>query len=122
MAYLQQLPRLGAPLYPLVEEAVRLSTGWDRKLALLNEMADILDAAMIADGLIQPHPSFTGSPTSGYRLLEHAYAALIQASPDGLKDVVPLWDQIFLEQFHSRYVDTLDLDTWDAILGLQPGD
>jgi hypothetical protein len=119
MAYLQRLPRLGAPLFPIVEEAVRLTTGWERKLALLNEMADILDAAMVADGLIRPHHRFTGSSTSGYRLLEHAYAELIQAAPEEIKDVVPLWDQIFLEQFHSRYVDSLDLEAWDAILGLQ---
>jgi hypothetical protein len=83
-------------------------------------MADLVDATMVADRLIRPHPRFTGSSTSGYRLLEHAYAELIQAAPEDLKDVVPLWDQIFLEQFHSRYVDTLDLDSWDAILGLHP--
>lgn len=120
MVYFARLPRLYAPLNPLVEEAVQLSTSWERKLELLDRMADILDATMVADGLIKPHPEFTGSPTSGYRLLEHAYAELIQASPPEIKTVLPVWDQIYLEQFHSRYVDGLDLDTWDSILGLHP--
>lgn len=118
MAYFARLPRLYTPLAPLVEEAVRLSTGWERKLELLDRMADILDATMVADGIIQPHPKFTGSLTSGYRLLEHAYAELIQAVPEEIKMVVPVWDQIYLEQFHSRYVDGLDMKEWDAILGL----
>ena len=64
----------------------------------------------------------TGSPTSGYRLLEHAYAEIIQGLPEEIKGVVPLWDQIYLEQFHSRYVDSLDLSAWDTILGLQRPD
>jgi hypothetical protein len=120
MTYFARLPRLAAPLYPLVAEAVRLSTGWERKLELLDTMADILDATMVADGLIRPHTRFMGSPTSGYRLLEHAYAELIQAAPDEIKMVVPVWDQIYLERFHCKYVDSLDLDAWDAILSLRP--
>jgi hypothetical protein len=118
--YLQQLPRLADPLSPLVEEAVRLSTSWERKLELLDRMADILDATMVADGLIRPHPPLAGSPTSGYRLLEHAYAELIQGLPEEIQGEVPVWDQIYLEQFHSRYVASLDLNAWDSILGLQP--
>jgi hypothetical protein len=120
IVYLQRLPRLADPLCPLVEEAVRLSTPWERKLELLDRMADLFDATMVADGLIRPHSRFDGSPTSGYRLLEHAYAELIQGLPEALKGVVPVWDQIYLEQFHSRYVDMLDLAAWDAVLGLQP--
>src|SRR5205823_14723191 len=119
MVYLARLPRLSAPLLPLVNEAVRLATPWERKLELLDRMADVLDGVMVADGLIRPHPRFTGSPTSGYRLLEHAYAELIQELPEEIKGIVPVWDQIYLEQFHSRYVDSLDLPAWDAILGLQ---
>ena len=122
MAYFPRLPRLYTPLHPLVDEAVRLSTPWERKLELLDCMADILDETLVADGLIRPHPRFTGSPTSGYRLLEHAYAELIRAVPDEIKAVVPVWDQIYLEQFHSRYVDGLDLNAWDGLLGLHPAD
>jgi hypothetical protein len=120
MAYLDRLPRLGAPLRPLVNEAVRLSTPWERKLALLHEIADLLDAAMVADGLIRPHPKFVPSATSGYRLLEHAYAELIQSLPAEIKTVVPVWDQVYLERFHSGYVDTLELNRWDELLGLGP--
>jgi hypothetical protein len=119
MRFFARLPRLADPLLPIVEEAVRLGTLWERKLALLDTMADVLDATMVADGLIKPHPPFAGSPTSGYRLLEHAYAEIIQGLPEEIKGVVPLWDQIYLEQFHSRYVDSLDLAAWDTILGLQ---
>ena len=118
MVHFRRLPRLGAPLRPLVEEAVQLSTPWERKLDLLHALSDVLDAALVADGLIRPHPPFTGSRTSGYRLLEHAYAEIIQGLPEEVKGVVPVWDQIYLEQFHSRYVDGLDLPAWDRLLGL----
>lgn len=120
MAYFERLPRMAEPLLPLVTEAVRLSTPWERKLGLLDELAVVLDATMVADGVIAPHPPFTGSPTSGFRLLEHAYAELVQNSPSEIRTTVPVWDQVYLEQFHSGYVTTLDLPTWDAILGLHP--
>jgi len=118
MVYFKRLPRLAAPLGPLVEEALRLSMSWERKLDLLHAMADVLDCALVADGLIKPHPPFMSSPTSGYRLLEHAYAEIIQNLPEAIKGMVPVWDQIYLEQFHARYVDSLDLSAWDRILGL----
>jgi hypothetical protein len=120
LAYFERLPRMSRPLRLLVAEAVRLSTGWERKLELLDEMADVLDAALVADGLIPPHPSFTGSPTSGYRILENAYAELIQRLPDEIKTVVPVWDQVHFEGFHSAYVDSLDVRTWRELLNLTP--
>ncbi len=122
MAFFERLPRLAEPLLPVVNEAVSLSTPWERKLALLNEMADILDGTMVADGIIEPHPKFTGSASSGYRLLEHAYAEIIQKLPEEIKTIVPVWDQIYLEQFHSGYVDSLDLEIWDELLNLTPVD
>lgn len=118
MAYFERLPRLAEPLLPVVNEAVKLSTSWERKLELLDQMADVLDRTMVEDGIIKPHRPFTKSPTSGYRLLEHAYAEIIQGLPEEIKTVVPLWDQIYLEQFHSGYVNSLDLNTWDDLLNL----
>jgi hypothetical protein len=114
-----RLPRLAEPLLPLVNEACQLSTSWERKLELLHHMADILDQTMIADGIIKPHPKFQGSASSGYRLMEHAYAEIIQGLPVEIKTVVPVWDQIYLEQFHSAYVDSLDLETWHGLLNLK---
>ena len=122
MAYLERLPRLGQPMLPLVNEAVKLSTGWERKLDLLHTITDLLDAALVADGVIKPHPKFAISPTSGYRLMEHAYAEIIQGLPAELKTVVPVWDQIYMEAFHSGFVDGLDLATWDGMLQLKPED
>lgn len=120
MAYFAELPRLARPLTPLVDEAVRLNTSWARKLELLDRMADILDETMVEDGLIAPHPRFKPSSTSGYRLLEHAYAELIQKLPGEIKTVVPVWDQVYLEEFHSGYVDGMDLAHWDGLLNLTP--
>ncbi|HEX9921279.1 MAG TPA: DUF4037 domain-containing protein [Anaerolineae bacterium] len=120
MAYFERLPRLGEPLLPLVNEAVKLATPWERKLDLLHQLADILDQTMVADGLIKPHPKFTVSPTSGYRLMEHAYAEIIQGLPDEIKTIVPVWDQIYMEAFHSGFVDSLDMATWDEMLQLKP--
>ncbi len=118
MAYFARLPRLHAPLGPLVGEAVRLSTGWGRKGELLDAMADVLDGALVADGLIRPHGRYSGSHTSGYRLLEHAYAEILQSLPPRIQPEVPVWDQVYLERFHSGYVAGLDLDHWDALLCL----
>ncbi len=120
IAFFKKLPRLAEPLLPIVNEAVKLSTSWERKLDRLNQMADILDRTMVEDGIIKPHPRYASSPTSGYRLLEHAYAEIIQGLPAEIKTVVPVWDQIYLEQFHSGYVNSLDLTTWDQILNLEP--
>ena len=118
MIHFARLPRLYAPLGPVVEEAVRLSTSWERKLELLDALSDVLDETMAADGLIRPHPRYSGSPTSGYRLLEHAYAELIQGLPEEIQAVVPVWEQVYLEEFHSRYVASLDLQAWDRLLCL----
>jgi len=103
-----------------VEEAVRLSTSWERKLELLDAFSVVLDRTLVEDGLIRPHARYSGSATSGYRLLEHAYAELIQGLPKELQGEVPVWDQVYLEAFHSRYVATLDLDAWDRLLCLEP--
>lgn len=119
MAYFERLPRMAGPLRPLVYQAVKLSTPWERKLEMLNEMADVIDETLVADGLISPHPRFTGSATSGYRLLENAYAELIKSLPDEIKTLVPVWDQIHFEEFHSAYVDSLDIDTWRELLNLR---
>jgi hypothetical protein len=119
MAFFERLPRLAEPLMPLVTEAVRLNTPWESKLEILHQMSDILDQQMVADGIIRPHPKYTASPTSGYRLMEHAYAEIIQGLPDEIKSIVPVWDQIYLESFHSQFVDSLDLAAWDEILHLE---
>ncbi len=118
LAYFERLPRMAERLRASVDEAVRLSTPWERKLELLDHMSDVFDAAMVEDGILQPHPKFTGSPTSGYRLMERAYAEIIKGLPDAIKTVVPVWDQIYMEQFHSGYVNSLDLPTWENLLNL----
>lgn len=119
-AYFQQLPRLYTPLAPIVDEAVSLSSSWERKLALLDQMADVLDQAMVQDGIIPPHPHFVGSPTSGYRLIEHAYKELLAKTPADLKPIIPLWDQVYLEQFVVGFVDGIDMEAWHGMLNLTP--
>lgn len=119
IAHLERLPRLGAPMVPLVNEAVKLSTSWEQKLDLLHEMTDLLDKTMVADGIIAPHPNYVISPTSGYRLMEHAYAEILQKLPAEIQHVVPIWDQVYMEEFHSGFVAGLDLDTWDEMLQLK---
>jgi hypothetical protein len=114
-----RLPRMGARLAPIVDEAPRLTTSWDRKLELLHRMSDILDAAMVEDGLIAPHPPYAVSETSGYRLLESAYAELIRKCPPDLHGIVPEWEQVHWEGFHSQFVAGLDLDHWRHLLVLE---
>jgi hypothetical protein len=119
-AFFQRLPRLYAPLGPLVVESVRLSTSWARKLELLNRMADVLDHYMVEDRILRPHPKYAESPTSGYRLLEHAYAEILHKLPPELRSMTPVWEQIYWEQNHSLFVASLDLDAWDGMLNLHP--
>jgi Domain of unknown function (DUF4037) len=114
-----RLPRMGPRLAHIVDKAPQLTTGWDEKLALLHEMSDILDAAMVEDGLIAPHPRYKISATSGYRLLESAYAELIQKCPDEIKTVIPEWEQVHWESFHSGFVDGVDIADWRRMLVLE---
>lgn len=116
---LHRLPRMGARLAAVVDEAPRLSTSWERKLALLHEMSDILDAAMVEDGLIAPHPKYRVSETSGYRLLESAYAELIRKCPADIRGIVPQWEQVHWEGFHSQFVADVDLADWRRMLLLE---
>lgn len=114
-----RLPRMGTRLAHIVEKAPLLTTGWDEKLHLLHEMSDILDAAMVEDGLIAAHPRYQVSQTSGYRLLESAYAELIQKCPDEIKTLIPQWEQVYWESFHSGFVDKVDLADWRRMLVLE---
>jgi hypothetical protein len=119
-AFFQRLPRLYEPMAPLVDEAVRLSTPWERKLELLNRMADVIDHFLVADRIIQPHPRFAEHPSSGYRLLEHAYAEILHQLPAELRAIVPVWEQVHWEANHSQYVASLDMAAWDGLLNLHP--
>ena len=56
---------------------------------------------------------------SGYRLLEHAYAEILQKLPPELVAIVPIWDQMYMERFHSEFVVRIPLPTWDAMLCLE---
>lgn len=58
--------------------------------------------------------------SSVYRLLEYAYAKIIQNLPPEIKTLVPVWDQIYMEQFHCGYVDSLELKSWNELLNLTP--
>jgi hypothetical protein len=118
-AYFQKLPRMSMRVEPLVSEAVKLETPWARKLELLNEMSDVFDAAMVEDGIIASHPKFEGSESSGYRLMEHAYAEILKKLPRELQTTVPIWDQIYFEGWHSGYVAGLDIGIWDGLLNLK---
>jgi hypothetical protein len=120
MSFLPRLPRLGGVILPLANEANKLSTSWERKVVLLDEMADVLDQAMVADGLIKSHPKFQRSPTSGYRLLESAYVEIAQQLPPELLDIIPTWDQTHWERMHINYVAGIELEYWREVLNLIP--
>ncbi len=115
----QQLP-LATRMDPLIVEAVRPETSWERRVELLGALADVLDEKMVELAIIPPHPQFAGSGTSSYRLLEHAYGAILKRLPADVRNHVPCWDQIPLEQFHTGYVESIPIEEWDAILHLTP--
>ena len=74
----------------LVGEAPTPSTSCQCKLELLDRMSDVLDRTMIEAS----SPPLTGSPTSGYRLMEHAYKALLNRVPREIRRVMPPCDQV----------------------------
>ena len=110
---------MDARLGQIVAKAALLSAPWEEKLHLLHDMSDILDQTMVEDGLIAPHPKYRVSDTSGYRLLESAYAELIQKCPQDIKATVPEWEQVHWESFHSGFVDGVDLADWRRMLVLE---
>ncbi|MCP4168207.1 MAG: DUF4037 domain-containing protein [Chloroflexi bacterium] len=120
MAYFKRLPRLYAPMQPLVDDAVRVGTSWERKLELLDQISDILDQTMVEDGIIPPHPKYEGSDTSGYRLMEWAYYQIIRKLDADLLAIIPQFEQIYLEKSVVPFVAGLDDDTWLAALNLTP--
>jgi hypothetical protein len=120
LASFRHLPRMVDRLGAIVDEAVDLATGWDRKLELLDQMSDVLDQTMVEDGIIPPHPTFTGSPTSGYRLMEWAYWEIISTLPADLLAIIPQWEQVFLEKSVVTYVAGLEGEPWRGALNLTP--
>ncbi len=120
--FFKRLPRMYPRLGPIIDEIISPASPWERKLDLFDQMSEILDTAMVEDGIIQPHPKFVGTENSGYRLLEHAYKSLLGQVPDDLKTVIPQWEQVYLEKFVVGYVDGLDWDSWHALLHLTPAD
>ncbi len=120
LAFFERLPRLYVRLRPIVAEAVKLSSSWERKLELLDQMSDVLDETMVADGIIKPHAKFVGSASSGYRLMEHAYKEILNKLPAEIRTIIPQWDQIYLEKFVVGYVTGIDMDAWHGALNLTP--
>ena len=100
-------------------ETTQSDTPWTRRIELFEDMHDLLDADMVAQGLIKPHPKFKKSSTQGYRLLESAYADLCRQLPQELLQHIPQWDQIYLEKFHSGFVSGLDKEEWHHALNLK---
>ena len=118
--FFKRLPRMYDRMGGLVEEAVKLSTPRERKQELLDNISDVIDQTMVEDGIIPPHPKFEGSPTSGYRLPEHAYQVLLGKVSKEVQEVVPLWDQVYLEKFVVGYVTSVPAETWHGALNLAP--
>lgn len=120
--FFKELPELADQMVPLIDEATSDGTSWPRRLEILCILSDILDDKMVALGVIPAHPRFVGNESSSYRLLEHAYGAIVQQLPSDVKHHVPCWDQIYLEEFHTGYVDSISLEEWDHVLCLTPAE
>ena len=117
--FFEKLPRMNNKLSFLIEEAVKLNIDWNRKLELIDDMADIIDQTLVEDKIIKPHRKFRKSNSSGYRLLEHAYKEILNELPDELLKT-PNWDQIYLEEFVANYVkNDIDSENWITLLSLK---
>jgi hypothetical protein len=116
--FFETLPCLAPQMNPLLKEAMSDGCCWERKIDIFEHISDQLDARMVELELVPPHSRFTGSITSGYRLLEHNYAVILKSLPEEIIPIVPLWDQVHLESFHSAYAAQLPIEQWDAVLNL----
>ena len=114
----RRLPRMHERIGALVEESLSPTASWQDRLELVERMSDVVDETMVEDGIIPAHPKLTGSPTSGYRLLEHAYKVLLGRVPEEIRLVIPRWGQIHFERFAAAYIDRIDTDSWHEDLNL----
>lgn len=119
-ATFSRLDHLAPDMIPLIDEATAFDTGWERRTGICEELHTMLDSFMIELGLVTPHPRYKSHPTSGLRLLERCYQELIKSVPAEIKTHTPLWDQKFLEEFISGYVDRLSQEQWLGLLHLEP--
>lgn len=117
-----KLPTIAPEMRPLLDKAVEPDTTWEERIALLEQSHDLIDQSLVEQGLIQPHPVFTPSETSGYRLLEYAYGELCRDLPNDLLNHTPLGEQKYFEAFHADYVAELSADEWRGCLNLHPKD
>ena len=118
----KKLPRLASDIDPFIVEMTQGDTSWERRIALFEDIHDILDNDMVEQGLISAHVQYDKSPTCSYRILEGAYGDLCRQLPVDLLKHVPLWDQVYLEQFHSNFVNGLDEKGWTDCLNLTKSD
>ncbi len=114
----RRLPRMHERLGALVDESLSPTASWHDRLELVERMSDVVDETMVEDGIIPAHPKLAGSPTSGYRLLEHAYKVLLGRVPEEIRLVIPRWGQIHFERFAAAYIDRIDTDSWHEDLNL----
>lgn len=117
-----KLPKVAPEMLPLIEEAIEPRTSWPDRIALFEQAHDLVDQNLVEQGIIQPHPPFARSETSGYRLLEHAYGELCRELPTNLLAHVPLCEQKYFESFHVGFVADLSSEEWDDCLNLSRSD
>ncbi len=117
-----KLPKVAPEMRPLIEQAVEPGTSWPDRIALFEQAHDLVDRSLVEQNIIQPHPVFIRSETSGYRLLEHAYGELCRELPADLLAHVPLCDQKYFESFHVGFVADLSTAQWNECLNLSRSD
>ena len=114
----QQLGDPAPQLLPLVDRITAHDCAWDERITLFHQVSDVLDAKMVDLGLVDAHPKYKGSATSGYRLIEHHYTAILKTLSPEMARLVPMMEQRHLEVFHSEFVQNLDMADWHAAINL----
>ncbi|MFM7320398.1 MAG: DUF4037 domain-containing protein, partial [Armatimonadota bacterium] len=119
VAFVPRLSSMRAAIETLLEAVFAQAATMGDRLAALEGFADAVDAELVHQRVIEPHSRMHRSPTSGYRLLEHAYAEILKRMTPEEAVAVPVQDQIHLEAFHSGYVRGVDREEWLGLLGLE---
>ncbi len=103
----------------MILKACDAGRGWQERIAIVEDIHDLIDREMVAMGLIPAHPKYKRSDTSGYRLLEVAYRELLRQLDPELIARCPQVEQVYLEGWVTGFVAAQTGPDWQGMLVLK---
>lgn len=114
-----KLPRLVKEVDPLVQRIVNIND-WQEKIGAFDRMSDVFYGEMGRQGLIKAGKKYSGSATSGYRLIELCYTEILRGLPNEVAHTYPEDEQKYFELMSVEFVRTVVWEEWEHALNLSP--